>query len=84
MFAFLMCLMCYMHSSSHPPPFDHCNDTGEVYNYEGPLMQSSSTFRQFLSLKSKYSPQHPLLRHLQYVVLLQCESQSFTPIQNNR
>ena len=35
-------------------------------------------------LSSKYSPQHPILRHPQPAFLLQYQRPSFTPIQNSR
>ena len=34
--------------------------------------------------RSKYSPQHPILKHPQLPFLPQCQRPSFTPIQNNR
>ena len=34
--------------------------------------------------RSKYSPQHHILKHPQFPFLPQCQRQSFTPIQNNR
>ena len=36
------------------------------------------------SLRPKYSPQHPILKHPQPTFLPQCERPSFTPLQNNR
>ena len=35
-------------------------------------------------LRPKYSPQHPILKHLQPTSLPQCERPSFAPIHNNR
>jgi len=35
-------------------------------------------------VRPKYSPQHPILEHLQPMFLPQCERPSLTPIQNNR
>ena len=35
-------------------------------------------------LRSKYSSQHPILKHSQPTFLPQCQRPSFTPIQNNR
>ena len=35
-------------------------------------------------LRSKYSPQHPILKHSQLTFLPQCERPSFTPIHNSR
>jgi len=36
-----------------------------------------------VSLRHKYSPQHPVLKHPQPTFLLQCERTTFTPIQNH-
>jgi hypothetical protein len=33
------------------------------------IMQFSTTFRHFISLRSKYSPQHPVLKHPQSMFL---------------
>jgi len=38
----------------------------------------------FIPLRTKYSPQHPILKHPQPAFLPQCERPGFTPIQNNR
>jgi hypothetical protein len=35
-------------------------------------------------LRSRYSPQHPVLKHSQSMFLLECQRPSFTPIQNQR
>jgi len=37
-----------------------------------------------ITLKPKYSSQHPILKHLQTMFLPQCERQCFTSTQNNR
>jgi hypothetical protein len=47
-------------------------------------MQSSPLPCHLVSLRSKYSPQHPILEHPQPMFLPQCQRPSFTPIQNNR
>jgi hypothetical protein len=38
----------------------------------------------FVSLRLKYSPQHPILKHPQSTSLPQYNRPSFTPIYNNR
>jgi hypothetical protein len=38
------------------------------------MMQSSPASRHFLSLRSKYSPPHPVLKHHQYVLPLVWET----------
>ena len=47
-------------------------------------MQSPPFLRFFVPTRSKYSPQHHILKHPQLPFLPQCQLQSFTPIQNNR
>jgi hypothetical protein len=56
---------------SHPPLSDHPNYiwwSAQVMKFL--IMQSSPASRHFLSLRSKYSLQHPVLRHPQYMFLL--------------
>jgi hypothetical protein len=48
------------------------------------IMQSSLASRHFLPLRSKYFPQHPVLKQPQSMLLPQCERPSFTLIQNSR
>jgi hypothetical protein len=47
------------------------------------IMQFSPTFRHFIIFRSKYSPQHPVLKHPQSMFLSWCQRQSFTTIQNH-
>ena len=47
-------------------------------------MQSPPFPRYLFNLRSNYSPQHHVLKHLQLPFLLQCQRPSFTLIQNNR
>jgi hypothetical protein len=47
-------------------------------------MQFSPTPCHFISLRSKYSPQHPVLKHPQSVFLLECQRLNFTLILNHR
>jgi hypothetical protein len=47
-------------------------------------MQFSQTSCHFISLRSKYSPQHPVLKHPQSMFLSWCQSPSFIPILNHR
>jgi hypothetical protein len=44
-------------------------------------MQSSPASRHFLPLRSKYSPQHPVLKNPQSMRFPQCERSSFKPVQ---
>jgi hypothetical protein len=48
------------------------------------VMQSSPAYYQFLPLRPKYFPQHPVHRDPQSVFFPQCERPSFTPIQDKR
>jgi hypothetical protein len=47
-------------------------------------MQSPPLPRYLVPPRSKYSPQHHILKHPQLPFLPQCQRPSFTPIQNNR
>ena len=47
-------------------------------------MQSPPFPRYLIPPRSKYSPQHHVLKHPQLPFLPQCQQPSFTPIQNNR
>ena len=47
-------------------------------------MQSPPFPRNLIPPRSKYSPQHHVLKHPQLPFLQQCQRPSFTPIQNNR
>jgi hypothetical protein len=46
-------------------------------------VQLSPFSRYFIPLRSKYSPQHPVLKHPQSVLFPLCYRPSFTAIQNN-
>jgi len=47
-------------------------------------MQSPPFLHYLIPPRSKYSPQHHVLRHPKLPFLPQCQRPSFTPIQNNR
>ena len=47
-------------------------------------MQSPPFPRYLVPPRSKYSPQHHILKHPQLPFLPHCQRQSFAPIQNNR
>jgi hypothetical protein len=52
---------CYMPCPSHPPLFDHSNYTWRrVQVMKLLITQFSLTSCHFTSLRSKYSPQHPV------------------------
>ena len=48
------------------------------------VIQISPLLCYRIPLRPKYSPQHPILKHLQPTFLPQCQRPSFTHIQNNR
>jgi hypothetical protein len=57
---------CYMPCSSHPPWLDHSNCTWRrVQVMKLLIMQFSPILHHFISLRCKYSPQHPALKHPQ-------------------
>jgi hypothetical protein len=47
-------------------------------------MQFSPPSHQFTPPQSKYSPQHPVLEHPQFMFLPSCQRSCFTPILNHR
>jgi hypothetical protein len=47
-------------------------------------MQLFSASSHIISLRSEYSPQHPVLKDPQSMFVPQCQRPSFTPIQNHR
>jgi hypothetical protein len=67
-----------------PPWFDHPNNIlwrVQIMNHLS--MKFSSAFCHFIPVRSKYSPQHPFLKHPQSVFFSYCESASFTSLQHN-
>jgi hypothetical protein len=61
---------CYMWSQSHPPWFDHSNYTWRRLQVVKLLiMLFSRYYCHVISLQSKYSPQHPVLKHPQSMFL---------------
>ena len=57
---------------------------GEMYKSFSSSMQSPPFPRYLVPPRSKYSPQHHVLKHPQLPFLPQCQRPGFTPIQNNR
>jgi hypothetical protein len=57
---------CCMSHPSHTPRFDHPNNIWRsVQVMKLLIMKFSSVSYHFLPLRSKYSPQHPVLKHPQ-------------------
>jgi hypothetical protein len=74
-----------MPSPSHPSLLGHSNYIWRrVQVMKLLITRFSQISRHFISLRSKYSPQHPVLKHLRSMFLPLCERPSFTPIQNHR
>ena len=48
------------------------------------IIYFSPLTRYLVPLRPKYSPQHPILKHLQLTFLLKCERPYFTPIHNRQ
>jgi hypothetical protein len=70
--------LCYIPYPSHW--LDHSNYTWRrVHVMKLPITQFSPTSCHFISLRSKYSPQHSVLKHHQSVFLPWCHIPSFTP-----
>jgi hypothetical protein len=62
--------LCCMPYPSHPPWLENSNYTWQrVQAMKLLIMQFSPTSRHFISLQSKYSPQHSVLEHHQPVFL---------------
>jgi hypothetical protein len=78
LYAFLLSNACYMPYRSHPPWLDHSNYTwGRVQVMKLLIMQFSPTSCHFTSLRSKYSPQHPvylppLMSETLYIYKMSC------------
>jgi hypothetical protein len=61
---------CYMPCPSHPPSLDHSNYVWRGVQVMKLLaMQFLPISGRFISLRSKYSPQHLVLKHPQFVFL---------------
>jgi hypothetical protein len=61
---------CYMSSPSHSPWLDHSNHTwGRLQMTKLLIMQFSPPSHNFSPFRSKYSPQHPVLKYLQSIFL---------------
>ena len=71
---------------AHPILLDFitCTILGEEYKSFSTLVMQSPPFPCYLAPpRSKYFPQHHILKHPQLPFLPQCQRPSFTPIQNN-
>src|SRR5215475_13412528 len=73
----------HMPCPSHSSRFYHPHYIGQgVQIIQLLVMQLSPFPRHLVPLRSKYSPQHPILKHPQPAFLPQRQRPSFTPIQN--
>jgi hypothetical protein len=69
LYAFLIA-PCYMPWPSHPSSLDHSNYTWRrVQVMKLLIMQFFPTSHHFIPLRSKYSPQHTVLKHSQSMFL---------------
>jgi hypothetical protein len=76
---------CYMPCPSHTPWLDCSNYTRRgVQVVKLLIIQFSLPFHYFIPLWSKYSPQHPVLKHPQSAFFSWCHETNFKPIQNHR
>jgi hypothetical protein len=57
---------------------------GKEYKLWSSSLFISPAFHHFISLQSKYSPQHPVLKHPLYLFLPSYQRPSFPPIQNHK
>ena len=74
----------HMPSPSHSSRLYHPHNIGWAVQIIQLLVVQSPPFPRYLvPPRSKYSPQHHILRHLELPFLPQCQRPSFTPIQNN-
>ena len=75
----------YMPCPSHSSRFYHPNDIGWAVTDHQALHSVAFPLQCYLgSLRPKYSPQHPILKHPQPTFVHKCEGPNFTPIQHNR
>jgi len=75
----------YMPRPSPSSQFYHPNNTGwAVQIIQLLIMQLPPLPSYLVPPRLKYSPQHPILKHLQSVFLPQCQRPSFTHIQHKR
>jgi len=84
LYAFLTSHPYYMPRSSDPPSFHHPSDIWwSVQVMKLLIVLPVPASCHFLPFRTKYSPQHPVIKHPHSMIFLQCERPSFTPIQNN-
>jgi hypothetical protein len=70
LYAFSSPHTCYMSCPSHPPWLHNSNYIWRrVQVTKLLIMQFSPISRHFISLRTKYSPQHPVLKHPQSMLL---------------
>jgi hypothetical protein len=76
-------LACHMSRPPHPPWCNHPkNIRWRIQTVKFIIMQLSPRYI-FLHFRSKYPPQHSVLKNLQSMFLPQSERPSFAPIQHN-
>jgi hypothetical protein len=75
---------CNMSRPPHPPWFHHPNNIRWRIQAMKFIIVQFYSWSIFLPFRSKYPPQHSVLKNPQSVFLPQSERPSFPPIQNNR
>jgi hypothetical protein len=76
---------CYVPCRSHPPLLDHSNyNWRRVQVMKLLIMQFSPTSCHFIPLRTKYSAQHPVLKHRLSLFPPYCQRSNFTRTQNHR
>jgi hypothetical protein len=71
--------------SCHPSRLDHSNYTWQRVQITKLLVKQFTPFsRHFIPFRSKYPPQHPVLKHFQSLFFPERHKPSFAPMQNHR
>jgi hypothetical protein len=73
-----------MSSPTHPPSFNHPNNIRRRIQVMKFIIMQFSPWSIFLPFRSKYPPQHSVLKNPQSMFLPQSKRPSFAPIQHNR
>ena len=85
LYAFPLPHASYKLRPSHYSRFYRPNMIGWwVHIFKLLIMYVSTLPCNLIPVRPKYSPPHPIFKHLKHTFLSQCERPSYTPIQNNR
>jgi hypothetical protein len=75
---------CHMSRPPHPPWFNHPNNIRWRIQAVKFIIMQFSPWTIFLPFRSKYLPQHSVLKNPQSTFIPQSERPSFAPVQHNR